>query len=256
MKLQRLFLLCGALSISALNFGCNDKQDATVYQVAKETPAPATSAPKSDAMPEATPPSGHPMVGAAGNIPAAAPGGKVAPEVNVGAAPAQWKMKAPTSMRLASFEVTGEKGATAEISLIILNGAAGGVLDNVNRWQSQLGQPDLTAESLAQKAQIVDSPLGKITVVDLQGLPKDADAAKDGRIVAGIVPNDGMVFFFKMRGNAELVGAQKDDFVKWMSKVQIGADKTSSDTASPSPAVASPAPDNAPAPEASPTPAK
>ena len=254
MKLQRLFLLCGALSISALNSGCNDKQDATVYKAAKETPAPATAAPKSDAMPVA-PPSGHPTVGAAGDMPAI-PSGKVAPEVNVGAVPAQWKMKAPTSMRLASFEVTGEKGATADISLIILNGAAGGVLDNVNRWQSQLGQPDLTAESLAQKAQIVDSPLGKITVVDIQGLPKDADAAKDGRIVAGIVPNDGMVFFFKMRGNAELVGAQKEDFLKWMSKVQIGADKTSPDTVSPSPTVASPAPDNAPAPEASPIPAK
>lgn len=253
MKLQRLFLLCGALSISVLNSGCNDKQDATVYKVAKETPAPGMAASKSGAMPEAMPPSGHPMVGAAGNTTASVPSGKVAPEVNIGTPPPQWKMKAPSSMRLASFEVTSEKGATAEISLIILNGAAGGVLDNVNRWQSQLGQPDLTAESLAQKAQIIDSPIGKITVVDLQGLPKDADAAKDGRIVAGIAPYDGMVFFFKMRGNAELVGTQKDDFVKWMSQVQIVADKTSPE---PSPAVASPAPANAPAPEASPIPAK
>ena len=151
-------------------------------------------------------------------------------------------MKPPTPMRIASFEVKGDKETVADISLVLLNGAAGGVLDNVNRWQSQLGQPDLTAEDVAQKAQTLDSPLGKITVVDLQGLPQGADAAKDGRIVAGIVSNDGVTFFFKMRGSAELVGAQKDDFIKWVSTVRIGADKDAKSPVAPSP---SPASDNA-----------
>ena len=208
-----------------------------MYSVAKETPGIAD--PHSGGMPGMTPP-GHPSVGAAPD--SATTSGKPAPEVHIGTPPSLWKMKPPTPMRIASFEVKGDKETVADISLVLLNGAAGGVLDNVNRWQSQLGQPDLTAEDVAQKAQTLDSPLGKITVVDLQGLPQGADAAKDGRIVAGIVSNDGVTFFFKMRGSAELVGAQKDDFIKWVSTVRIGADKDAKSPVAPSP---SPASDNA-----------
>ena len=143
------------------------------------------------------------------------------PEISAGTPSPQWEMQPPTSMRLASFLVKGEKGAMADISLIVLGGAAGGVLDNVNRWQSQLGQPDLTADELAQKAQHLKSPLGEMTVVDVQGLPQGADAAKDGRIIAAIVSGDGMTLFFKMRGNAELVGAQKADFIQWVGTVRF-----------------------------------
>ena len=241
MKLQQSFLLVGIFSISALNSGCNDKQDTKVYSVAKETPAapqsPQIAAPPGGVMPVT--PAGHPSVGGMTDV--QIPSGKAsAPEIDTGTPPPQWKMKAPSSMRVASFEVSGEKEATADISLILLNGAAGGVLANVNRWQSQLGQPDLTEETLAQKAQVIDSPLGKVTVVDLLGLPAGADAAKDGRIVAGIASTDSMTFFFKMRGNAELVEAQKEDFVKWVSKVRVAAGKPAAE--------ASPSPDNAAAP--------
>ncbi|MCX6966820.1 MAG: hypothetical protein NTZ46_03405, partial [Verrucomicrobia bacterium] len=168
--------------------------------MAKETPAQATASadPHGGAMPAMAPPN-HPSMGG-GMAAQPAMGGTAAPEVNIGTAPEDWKMKPPTSMRLASFEVQAEKDAVADISLILLNGAAGGVLSNVNRWQSQLGQPELTEAELAQKAQRVDSPLGEMTVVDLKGLPSGADAAKDGRIVAAMVAKDGMMFFFKMRG--------------------------------------------------------
>jgi len=237
MKLYPSFLLCGIFSISLLNSGCNEKQDAKVYSVAKETPSAQPADPHAGAMPGMTPP-GHPSVGGMAGAPEMS--GKTAPEIDTGTPPPQWKMKAPTPMRLASFEIKGEKETVADISLIILGGAAGGVLDNVNRWQSQLGQPLFTAEDLAQKGQILDSPLGKMTVVDLQGLPAGADAAKDGRIVAAILSNAGMTFFFKMRGNAELVGTQKADFLKWATQVRAAkpgapADKAPAESATPSP---------------------
>jgi len=222
MKLQKSFLLVGVFSISVLNSGCNNKQDATVYSVAKETPSAQHAG-----TPTAMPP-GHPTVGAMTGE--AAMSGNPAPEINVGTPPPQWKMKGPTPMRVASFEVKGDKETVADISLILLNGAAGGVLDNVNRWQSQLGQPDLTAENLAQKEQHLQSPLGELTVVDLQGLPQGADAATDGRIVAAIASNNGVTFFFKMRGNAELVGAQKEDFIKWVCSAHTGAAKAETAT--------------------------
>ncbi|MEI6561348.1 MAG: hypothetical protein WCO68_04585 [Verrucomicrobiota bacterium] len=231
MNLHPSTLLCGALAVLALHSGCKDKQEAKVYSVEK-TPAQATP-PAQQAMPAAMPP-GHPAIGpTSGGIVAA---DKPLSEIQPGTPPPQWVMQPPTPMRLASFLVKGENGASADISLIILGGAAGGVLDNVNRWQSQLGQPDLTADALAQKAEHLPSPLGEMTVVDLQGLPQGADAAKDGRILAAIVTGEGMTFFFKMRGNAELVGAQKADFLKWAGTVRFGEAKADAETKSSTPA--------------------
>ena len=221
MNLHQSSLLCGALAILALHSGCKDKQETKVYSVEK-SPAQAAT-PVQQAMPATMPP-GHPAVGATSGGSATA--GKLTPEITPGTPPPHWEMQPPTPMRLASFLVKGEKGTSADISLIILGGAAGGVLDNVNRWQSQLGQPDWTAEELAQKAEHLKSPLGEMTVVDLQGLPQGADAAKDGRIIAAIVAGEGMTFFFKMRGNAELAGAQKADFIQWVGTVRLGEAKT------------------------------
>jgi hypothetical protein len=122
-------------------------------------------------------------------------------------------------MRQSSFLVKGENGAVADVSLVSLGSAAANVLDNVNRWLDQLGQPPITEEKLAETAQRLVTSIGEVTIVDLAGLPKDADPAKDGRIVAAIAPTSGSTLFFKMRGNAALTEAQKTDFTKWVAAV-------------------------------------
>jgi hypothetical protein len=135
-------------------------------------------------------------------------------------APAGWEAQPPSAMRLASFLVKGANGASADVSLVALGGAAGGALENVNRWLGQLGQQPVTEEKLDEMARQVTTPLGEVRVVDLAGLPPGADAAKDGRILAGIASGGERTLFFKMRGNAELVGAQKEAFVKWIGSVR------------------------------------
>jgi len=122
-------------------------------------------------------------------------------------------------MRQASFLVKGENDAVADISLVSLGPAAGNVLENVNRWLEQLGQPPITAEKLAEITQRLTTAIGEATIVDLAGLPKDADPAKDGRIVAAIAPGSASTLFFKMRGNADLAEAQKPDFIKWVAAI-------------------------------------
>jgi hypothetical protein len=152
-------------------------------------------------------------------------------------------------MRQASFLVKGDNGASADISLVALAGTAGGVLDNVNRWLSQLGQPAITADQLAKSAQHVSSALGDVTVVDLAGLPDGADAAKDGRIVAGIASGEGRTYFFKMRGNAALAESQKDGFVRWIGSARATEPAAGAEPAAaalPSMAPAAPAPAAAP----------
>jgi hypothetical protein len=58
-----------------------------------------------------------------------------------------------------------------------------------------------------------------VTVVDLAGMPKGADPAKDGRIIAAMISGNGSTLFFKMRGNAALSEAQKAEFLKWVAVV-------------------------------------
>ena len=69
-------------------------------------------------------------------------------------------------MRQASFLVKGDNGAVADISFVSLGAAAGNVLDNVNRWLDQLGQPPITEQKLAEIAQRLRTSLGDVTIVD------------------------------------------------------------------------------------------
>jgi hypothetical protein len=93
----------------------------------------------------------------------------------------------------------------------------------VNRWLDQLGQPPITEQKLGETAQRLHTSLGDVIVVDLAGLPKNADPARDGRIVAAMLSTADSTLFFKMRGNAALVGAEKANFLKWIVAIRAGA---------------------------------
>jgi hypothetical protein len=150
-------------------------------------------------------------------------GGEQAPQVTSNP-PANWQAQPLSSMRQASYLVKGENGAVADISIVFLEGGAGGVLDNVNRWLSQIGQPAIDEAKLKEISTQVSSPLGQVTLVDLQGLPPGGDAAKDGRIIAGIASTkDDQTVFFKMRGNAALAESQKEAFTQWIGTVRMAA---------------------------------
>ena len=112
------------------------------------------------------------------------------------------------------FWFKGENGATADVSFVKLGPAAGNLLDNVNRWLGQLGQPPVTPEKLTGMIQKPPTARGEVDVVDLNGKPEDGDASKDGHIIGAFASDEG-TSFFKMRGNAELVGAEKVNFVNW-----------------------------------------
>jgi len=102
---------------------------------------------------------------------------------------------------------------------VSLGSAAGDVLENVNRWLGQLSQPPITEQKLGEMAQRLHTSLGDVTIVDLAGLPDNADPARDGRIIAAMVTTADATLFFKMRGNADLAEAQKGDFIKWVAAI-------------------------------------
>ena len=137
------------------------------------------------------------------------PGGLAPTAETAVTTPPNWEAQPLSQMRQASFLVKGDNGAVADVSFVSLGSAAGNVLENVNRWLGQLGQPPITEQKLGEMAQRLHTSLGDVTIVDLAGLPDNADPARDGRIIAAMVTTADATLFFKMRGNADLTRGAK-----------------------------------------------
>jgi hypothetical protein len=197
-------VICSALA-AALLVSCEKNSEIKVYRVSK-APLEQSAPQQQDAMPTNT---------AAPRMPGVLP---PAMETAV-TTPPNWEAQPLSQMRQASFLVKGDNGAVADVSFVSLGSAAGNVLENVNRWLGQLGQPPITEQKLGEMAQRLHTSLGDVTIVDLAGLPDNADPARDGRIIAAMVTTANATLFFKMRGNADLTEAQKGDFIKWVAAV-------------------------------------
>ena len=197
-------VVCSGL-VAALLVGCDKNSEIKVYRVSK-APLEQSGSQQQDAIPTNT---------AAPRMPAGLP---PAMETSV-TTPPNWEPQPLSQMRQASFLVKGDNGAIADVSFVSLGSAAGNLLENVNRWLGQLGQPPITEQKLGEMAQRLHTSLGDVTIVDLAGLPDNADPARDGRIIAAMVTTANATLFFKMRGNADLAEAQKDDFIKWVAGV-------------------------------------
>jgi hypothetical protein len=136
--------------------------------------------------------------------------------------PASWMKSSGDPLRLLSYQIVDEASAQgAGVSLVMLGGGAGGILENVNRWRAQIGLKPLDERALTSESQRLATRLGEATVVDMSGKPEKGDASKDGRIIAVILPFGDRTFFFKLRGNPDLAGRRKQEFLKWIDTVRI-----------------------------------
>jgi hypothetical protein len=195
--------------IVVLFAACRRESEIKVYRVAK-APLEESAGDRQNAMPA--------------NAPSPSMPGGMAPVTSTASAPTppNWQPQPLSQMRQASFLVKGDNGAVADVSFVSLGASAGNVLENVNRWLSQIGQPTIDDQELNQIAQHLTTSIGDVTVVDLAGLPSGADPAKDGRIIAAMTSSGGSTLFFKIRGNAALTESQKSDFIKWVAAVCNG----------------------------------
>lgn len=203
MNIRALSLSLAVVSLVA----CDNKSEIKVYRVSK-APLEEAGTEQQNTMPANAP---SPSM----------PGGMAAPTIATVSAPAppNWQPQPLSQMRQASFLVKGDSGAVADISFVSLGMSAGNVLENVNRWLSQIGQPPIDEQKLNQIVQHLTTSIGDVTVVDLEGLPADADPKKDGRIIAAMTTTGSSTLFFKIRGNAALTESQKNDFTKWVAAV-------------------------------------
>lgn len=119
--------------------------------------------------------------------------------------PAGWTEVSPGPMQQAKFSAGGK----AEVTISIFPGQAGGLLMNVNRWRGQIGLGAIDDAALSSLSQQVDSPSGKITVVDL----KSDDGSK--RLIAAIAQRGSESWYFKLMGDAATVEKERAAFVKF-----------------------------------------
>lgn len=131
--------------------------------------------------------------------------------------PAQWVETAPRAMIFKSYSVADDSGAKADITVSFLQGEGGGLLANVNRWRGQLGQGPIEAGQLDGLTETLSASEGGATLVDFAGA--NAETGKQARLVVAIVPHGGNTWFYKLMGDAKVVGGQKDTFVQFVKTV-------------------------------------
>jgi hypothetical protein len=152
-------------------------------------------------------------------MPASMPAGLPAPD-NSGmpplkyVLPAGWQEKPASQMRVASFGIS-EDGKVADVSVIPIDGMAGGDIANVNRWRGQVGLTPLADDEIAKLAE-------KVSVGAQPADLYDSAGSMQG-IVGVIFHRDDVAWFFKMMGDASLVEKQKPAFVSFLKSVQFGA---------------------------------
>lgn len=158
-------------------------------------------------------PASHPPLGDA----AVAAGSPDKPTWKV---PADWKEGELAQFLVAKYVIQGAGEATAAVNVSVLEGTGGGLLANLNRWRKQLGQASFS-EDEAAKLPTVDASGAKAVLTDFTGT--DARSGKAARLVGLVLPQNGRTWFYKLMGDPELVGHQKDALIQFVQSAHYPA---------------------------------
>ena len=132
--------------------------------------------------------------------------------------PKGWTEARPGGMRIATLKppVAGK----VDVSVVMIPGAAGGELANVNRWRGQIGLQPIDEAARAQMCKEVPSKAGAVSLYDLAG-----EGAGKQRMIAGLLFVGGQSWFVKMVGDDESVVASRADFAKLLATLHFPAGK-------------------------------
>ena len=127
-----------------------------------------------------------------------------------GETPSSWMEQPAEGMRTASFLVKGTGGEEVDISVIYLKGGAGSDLANINRWRRELELPPVSQEELITAT--LQTKLGPGKVVDLVG--------KNERIFVAFIRTEEGAWFFKMKGDTNLINRERDNFITFVKSFE------------------------------------
>jgi hypothetical protein len=197
---------CAAGVILISTFAGCKRDEATVYNVPKETSPPAQPAPA--VMPETASPEPAPLPATAMSLP------QLKYQL-----PAGWQEQPLAEMRVASFTVPGPNGESADVSVIPLP-IVGRDLELINMWRSQVQLPatsDPDAVKQAEPVAIGAEPGRLFDFVSEQPMVGNARQ----RILVAVLTRGPMSWFFKMTGEDAVVTSQKDNFIQFLKSVSF-----------------------------------
>ena len=123
--------------------------------------------------------------------------------------PEGWTELAPTPFRNPNFLAGPDGEVECYVSLL-----GGGLLDNANRWRTQMGQEPFTEKEFAQQSRTLI--LGdEAVIVDFEGTfgGMGQTAPKEGyRLIGALLQTVEGSVFVKMVGPSDAVAAQRDSF--------------------------------------------
>jgi hypothetical protein len=128
--------------------------------------------------------------------------------------PSGWKEKAPSQMRVASFDA-GKEGQTADVSIIPLQMPGGPKmeLDNYNLWRQSLQLPPV--DKVESQPVAIGSEQGKLYEV--------GDSKSSNQILAAVLEKGGLTWYFKMSGEDAVVKEQKPAFLDFLKSISFEA---------------------------------
>jgi hypothetical protein len=138
--------------------------------------------------------------------------------------PAGWKEQPASGMRKGSFIISGEKQMHADVSIVDLQGAAGGLLGNVNRWRGQISLPPFTEAELQKTITKMKVRNESVLFVDMVSSKILENEQNPTRILAAILVRGNRTWFFKMMGDAPLVEKQKTVFTNFVKTAELPHD--------------------------------
>ena len=128
--------------------------------------------------------------------------------------PDGWSEEAGSGMRIATLRPA--MFPSVEVTIIALEGPAGGELANVNRWRDQIGLPRVEANALGSTRTRVASQAGEVIVHELLG-PNGTE------VITGIVSSpDSHTWFLKLAGDSQSLSAVRNNFLRWMRTLRFG----------------------------------
>jgi hypothetical protein len=165
-------------------------------------------------------PPGHPAIPAevlGGNMPTMPPShAPTGADAIAWDLPKGWMEARTGGMRLATLKPPA--AGKVDVSVIMIPGAAGGELANVNRWRGQIGLQPIDEAARLRMRKEVQSKAGAVSVYDFASEGPDKQ-----RMIAGVLFVDGRSWFVKMVGDDEPVATSRAGFAKLLETLHFPA---------------------------------
>ena len=133
--------------------------------------------------------------------------------------PSNWISSKGSSMRIGSFTVPYSNGE-GDLSVIKLEGTAGGLAPNINRWRGQLNLEARTEKSIQKNIHMGESPMGTFQWLTILN-PEDDKTA----FIASIFQTHTHTIFVKLSASKSGILELEKEFLNFCKSFTMGASK-------------------------------